>query len=78
MYYGRTILELAVSQALLLAAFLFAPFDLISLIGTFGAGVIAMSIAAVVASVLFARHRSRLATREFGHKLEQLRHLPTA
>jgi hypothetical protein len=77
-YYGRTILELVVSQAVLLAAFIFAPFDLMAIVGTFGAGLIAMAIAAVVASTLFARHRSRVATREFGQKLEQLRQLPIA
>ncbi len=78
MYYGRTILELVAAQVLILAAFLFAPFDLISLIGTFAAGAIAMAIAAVVASVIYIRHRNRVATRSFDHKLEQLRQLPTA
>ncbi len=76
MRYGRTALELIVAQVLILTAFLVVPVDLISSLGTVTAGVVSMALAGVVASVLYARHRGRIArgaNRDMGHKLETLR-----
>lgn len=60
MRYGRTLVELFVTQAVILAAFVAAPFDLRAEIGTLAAGVVTMAFAALVGSVLYARHRSRM------------------
>jgi hypothetical protein len=76
--YGQTLLELIGANAIILTAFLVAPFDLIQWIGAFASGALAMLLAAVVASVLYARHRSRLAGNGMSRKLETLRHSPAA
>ena len=75
MHYGRTALEVIVAQAIILAAFMVTPADLLAELSPLAGGLVTTAIAGTVGTALYIRHRNR---RTFSRKLETLRSVPVA
>jgi hypothetical protein len=58
--YGRTVLEVILFQAILIAAILVIPFGVIASLSPEVSGLIATAVAGALGVVLFMRHTSRM------------------
>ena len=73
MPYARTLLEVAIAQALFLGGFLLAPINLVDVMGPVPTGMIVSALALGAAQLVYNRHRKRLVDHAFGRKLHVLR-----
>jgi hypothetical protein len=78
MQYGRTALEVIAAQALILIVCLVMPVDVIATFGYVFGGLLATVVAAAIGTVLYVRHRNRVAIADLTRKLEVLRQAPVA